>query len=690
MMTTLLIAAALGFRHLPARELGITHVVTLDEARRDEGSDRELSYVGKFFEPCETCSMTLNPAGDLVAVLEYPRGGADERASAYVSIISVRAQLQYRVGRIDRPEQLWHLDWSGDRTLMLTIHDGNSKTRVVVMRIRDSDGEVVEAPWCKIDRAGYFVHSLPGDEDHVLFAFANEREEWHYHLARLDVSHCDGIAAQLTPANRLNRRFSKGALGWLADPQGRVRAAVTIEGDEVAMWRGQSADGEFERVATFVKGDSLSVEAFTGDGERLVALSNKGRDTVAAFELDPTTGHLGKELYSLPDRDLDGAIINAADGALIGFTYTSRGRRESHLIDSALASTQRTLDATFPGKSVSVLGYDRSRNRYLVLVGGPTDPGSFYLLDQREKSATLLARVRQNLVELPLSEPTVLTVKSPAGLTLDARLTLPSGVAGKPPLVVMPHGGPVHIQDDVDFDPSVQFLASRGMAVLTVDYRGSGGRGRRFADAGKKQWGKGIEDDIDAAVDDVVARGLVDPARICIAGSSYGGYSALMGIIRRPERYRCAASYAGTTDLPLWLTEGTAATEAGRRARIEVLGDPRTDAAALVAASPVYQYRKLTRPLLIAHGVHDSRVSVEHALRLRMMLGEGPQRQWLFYDGGHAYTAPAHYFLRVARLVEQALGLDASGWLARMTALEGKIVERKTESQYVLPDTIVP
>ncbi|HKA14451.1 MAG TPA: alpha/beta fold hydrolase [Myxococcota bacterium] len=231
------------------------------------------------------------------------------------------------------------------------------------------------------------------------------------------------------------------------------------------------------------------------------------------------------------------------------------------------------------------------------------------------------------------------------------------------PLVVMPHGGPIGVQDTREFDPVVQSLAAHGYAVLQVNYRGSSGKGTGFREAGMGSWGEGIEDDIEAALDTVESKQLVDGDRVCIFGGSYGGYSALIGITRRPQRYRCAAAMAAPTDLLLMSSEYIGSAE-GQRAFEKIVGNPDTDREHLIAISPAYRAAEMNVPILLMQGDQDRVVDPEHAYRMREMLeANGKPYEWMIIEGAtHDPTAGQWQQLmdRVDRFLAQYLQRSAA------------------------------
>jgi dipeptidyl aminopeptidase/acylaminoacyl peptidase len=253
------------------------------------------------------------------------------------------------------------------------------------------------------------------------------------------------------------------------------------------------------------------------------------------------------------------------------------------------------------------------------------------------------------------------------GMTLHGYLTLPAGAEGadEPPLVVYPHGGPYGARDVWGFDPAVQFLASRGYAVLQVNFRGSGGYGRAYEQSGYRRMGLQMQDDLTDAVEWVVGKGFADPGRVCIYGAGYGGYAALMGLIRTPKLYRCAIDYGGPVDLALLYRTNVAAGRYGSddAARLwwsMTLGDPIEDAKRLRETSPVFLVDRIRAPLLVIHGQLDDRVSIEHYHRLTTALDEaGRTYETLVKErsgtGLHAQADQVELYSRVERFLEKQL-----------------------------------
>jgi dipeptidyl aminopeptidase/acylaminoacyl peptidase len=335
-------------------------------------------------------------------------------------------------------------------------------------------------------------------------------------------------------------------------------------------------------------------------------------------------------------------IYDYSRSQLLATTYLDAGEMHYAYLESGDQGQREILKRAFPDRSVATTSISADRRRLSVLASGPHDPGIFYHFDLDSGRATEIGKVAPWLDNNALGEVRAFKVRSSDEIEIDAFLTMPPLFEDRPPLVVMPHGGPVGVMDLRTFDPVIQYLARSNFAVLQVNYRGSGGYGRAFREAGHRQWGRGIENDIDAAVEYVMEQGWVDTDRMCVVGASYGGYSALMSVIRHPDRYRCAASYAGVTDIALLFNSSDwASSEEAREEMAEVAGNPESEYDELREYSPVYHADKIGVPIFLAHGVQDGRVDVDHAHRMKAMLElhEVPLRWELMEDYGHGFPS---------------------------------------------------
>lgn len=346
----------------------------------------------------------------------------------------------------------------------------------------------------------------------------------------------------------------------------------------------------------------------------------------------------GERTVAMSDPVLDPAFtVWSADGREpIGAAYgTGVPRARFWNPNDPDAKLLRQLETAFPEDAVWFSSGSRDGQHLIIGVSSDRDPGSYYLMDRAKKTTALLARAKPWLNPETLARAQPFAFKARDGLELNGYLTLPIDAKGMPPLVVMPHGGPYWVQDGWGYDEEVQILAANGYAVLRVNFRGSDGFGWSFIEAGRKQWGRKMQDDVTDATRWAIAQGKIDPQRICIFGSSYGGYAALMGVVREPTLYRCAISTAGATDLNITRKWGdTHQTEGGRYYLDNYIGD---DPEELFENSPLKHVAKIQVPVLLVHGEHDPRVSFEHAKAMQAAMQKAGKPLETYFFGNETH-----------------------------------------------------
>ncbi|MDI1366026.1 MAG: S9 family peptidase [bacterium] len=344
-------------------------------------------------------------------------------------------------------------------------------------------------------------------------------------------------------------------------------------------------------------------------GVMLAAARAEGKDTLALRKFDLRTMALGETLAEAPGRDIEVALYTPG-GDLLAAGYTE-DRRAYQFIDPAFAAHFRALNKYLGGEcNIDFFDVSADGTRFLARIDGPRDAGSYYFYDRVAKRFDALGQARPWLTQDRLAKVETLAVKTRDSAAITAYLTVPLA-PGPRPLVVMPHGGP-EVRDSVEYDAFAQVLAAQGWLVLQPNFRGSGGYGKAFADAGRKRWGDRMQQDIEDAVAQVVASGRVDAGKIAICGYSYGGYAALMGAVLRPDLYKAVAAIAGDSDL--METIAFAKAEEGEDSPaylywLETIGDPATDGEMMRAASPALHADKIKAPVLLIHGTKDEIVA---------------------------------------------------------------------------------
>lgn len=450
---------------------------------------------------------------------------------------------------------------------------------------------------------------------------------------------------------RLNTRTGRAkdidlplhASNWVFGQDQEPLAVMTTQEGRSA-WHIRQPDGRWNRGEDF---DNLVRGGFAPRFEApdgtLYGLAGEQGFT-AVYVVDRATGKpKGKPVVAVQGFDVNPQFI-ANDKKLLGLRFTVDAE-VTQWLDDGMKALQAGIDKAMPA-TVNRLSVPHHGDSPWVLVQAFSDaqPTVTYIYN---RSTRKLARLGQALPDIEAKaggQTDFYRVPARDGLPLPVYLTLPPGGGKKLPAVLLVHGGPWVRGANWSFDPEVQFLASRGYAVLEPAFRGSTGYGQKHFLAGFREWGRAMQDDLMDALRWAIDQGHVDPQRVCIAGASYGGYAALMGLARDGEAFRCAVSWVGVSD-PLLLFDGTWSdiTEEARKYGLnQMVCDPVADAERLKAVSPVHQASRIKKPLMLAYGGWDTRVSIEHGERLRSALKpHNPGVEWVVYpEEGHGWSRP--------------------------------------------------
>lgn len=500
----------------------------------------------------------------------------------------------------------------------------------------DIDGGSRKEIFDTSDGSGYRVlHPLPEDDRRMLVARYHYTDQGQPSPIYLDIY--DG---EKRPAGDVP--LDDDIFGLVADNDGTIRGAV-------AMTMGDSLDERDLRLYVRHDGDwrqveldaarpspSISFLGFSSDNSQVYFQSNHDmaeNDRRGVFRYDFDTEEV-ELLFRHEEVDVSG-LLESHEGDILG-AYTRFGPMNYHFFEDKV---EEDIDAVrmltgvvqaFPGNDVTFTSASRDGSKAVVFVRGDQNPGEFYLLDTETMEMRFLVAALPDLPKEELVEMKPVTFEARDGLELHGLLTLPEEQKENLPLIVNVHGGPFGIVDRWGYNPEAQLMAHHGYATLQVNYRGSGGRGEDFERAGWKEWGGKMQDDVTDATRWAIEQGIADEDRICIYGGSYGGYAALMGVIREPDLYQCAVGYVGVYDLP-WFRSGdgndfSSQQGYGRRGRqaferfmSTAVGD---DMEKLRANSPVHNVDKITADLYLVHGGSDVRVVIGHLERLKKALDE--------------------------------------------------------------------
>ena len=455
-------------------------------------------------------------------------------------------------------------------------------------------GEVISLP-------ENFVAAIDGDPDHLLVSRCN-----------YDSGSCI-VEIRKALIGRLYRRGEPQTTGpathatLLTDRKGKVHFAISWADDGTSKTWVLGSDGKTWAEINDEAKTGLVVYpmGLAGDGKSafLQAERSEGTDVVESYDFAT-----GKRTDLLRDASSDPLwyIVSTDTQEPIGAYYNAtRPRMQFWNPQHPQAKLLTDLQKLFPTKFVALTSASRDYSKVVFQVSGDTDPGTFYFLDRKANKARVLTKSHPWVEPATLATSREITLTARDGLPLRGVLSLPPGAVEKNlPLVVLVHGGPYGVMDTFSYDTETQIIAQQGYAVLQVNFRGSGGAGKAFLNKGMRQWGKAMQDDVTDATQWAIKQGIADPKRVCIFGSSYGAYSAMMGAIREPDLYRCAAGYAGVYDLnKMYKWDNLRRSDLGLDYLKRALG---TDKADLEAHSPAAQAGRIKANVFLAHGRLDS------------------------------------------------------------------------------------
>ena len=444
--------------------------------------------------------------------------------------------------------------------------------------------------------------------------------------------------------SKLVQPAKSGVWDWFADDRGVVRMGFERLGNGAikVLYRRTEAD-DFKSIAKVTEDTSddtlWDITRIINNSDEGYVLKQNDAGQVVLRKFNYATRTPGETIYTAPGGwDLTDVMLNDANQPLVAY-YTDDYDR-TVWFDPKMKATQARFERALKGNEVQIFSRARDGSRMLVWAGRENNPGALYVFTAATSNLTVMTGLKAELMPDDLPKPSPINFKARDGTLIHGYLTLPLGRNPKAlPLIILPHGGPYGVRDKLDFDYEVQFLANRGYAVLQPNYRGSTGYGKTFEDLGSAQIGRKMQDDIDDAMDWAVAQGYADAKRVCVVGSSYGGYAALWAVTRNPERYRCAASFAGVTDWnqQLRYNRDFFTRKGAKKWRSRVRGDQ--PGFNLDMVSPVQQVARLTRPVLLAHGEDDTTVPFKQFKAMRDAAAKSgkPIELLTFANEGHGF-----------------------------------------------------
>ena len=598
-----------------------------------------LIPIETLFRNPELSRMELSPNGDYVAYL----APYEHRQNIFVKRIGEETATRITSAT---ERDLGNVVWVGNDRLVYAVDEGGNENWRIYAVDRDGGNPKLLTPERGV--AARIVGKVPGDEDRLLVS-SNQRDRRAMDLYKVDVK---TGAAELVVQN--DQRFAK----YVTDNAGTVRLAIATDGVNFALFHRLTDTAPFERILTTDFHELVSPLFFTPDNRSFYALSNRSRDKAAVVRVDPKDATDLEVIFQHPEYDASGLTREGSDRHLATATYVGE-TVERVFFDENVRNRYRDVQSQLPGLVIDFVSSAHGGNEFLIKAWSDRDPGTMYLYRAATKQLTRIGSVAPWIDSSQLAAVRPIAYRSRDGLTIHGYLTLPKGATGPLPTLLVIHGGP-WARDQWRADPEVQFLANRGYAVLQINYRGSTGYGRAFTDAGFKQWGRAMQNDITDGAHWLIEQKIADPKRLGIYGISYGGYAALAGLAFTPELYRCGIDDCGVSDIGDWLNR--IPPQAPARAMLfTMVGDPEKDREALAEVSPLQHANRIKVPVLMAHGGNDPRVPQSHSDRMAAALkAAGVDVEYLTKGNeGHSFHLEENkieFYHRMERFLARHLG----------------------------------
>jgi dipeptidyl aminopeptidase/acylaminoacyl peptidase len=546
-----------------------------------------------FFRNPERTAYQISPSGGSIAFL----GPYENRLNIWVQ--SARGGAARRITAVTERDITAYF-WKSDKHILFFQDSGGDENFHVFSADPDGDNICDLTPL-----AGVQVRLVDDLHDHPneIIVALNQRKKEIFDAYRLNVETGELACIAENPGTIDH---------WVTDHEGKIRAATTTDGVNASLLYRDSPEQAWRTILTTTFRESFNPQFFTFDNRRLYGVSNLGRDKLAAIELDLDTG---REVQVLAENSqVDISVLNySRKRKVLTLAIFTNWKTERIFFDQPTQALYQELEGRLPGYEVVVISADDDETVFVVRTFSDRSLGAFYLYDSQSGALTKLADRAPWLPEDQLAEMKPIEYQARDGLTIHGYLSLPAGRKPKSlPVVINPHGGPWH-RDTWTFSPEVQFLVNRGFAVMQMNFRGSTGYGRMFWEAGFKEWGGKMQDDITDGVHWLIQQGLADSERVAIYGASYGGYAVLEGLVKTPDLYAAGVDYVGVSNLftffktipPYWAPY--------LQMMYEMVGHPEKDKDWFQQHSPALNAEKIRRPLLVAQGAKDPRVNINES-----------------------------------------------------------------------------
>jgi dipeptidyl aminopeptidase/acylaminoacyl peptidase len=583
----------------------------------------------------------LSPAGDRIAYI----APVDSVLNLWVMNIDGSEPMQLT---FDTNRGVTNYFWAENNTHILYMQDLAGEENTHVYRLDVATGDVLDMT--PFEEVKAYVSATDEDQPNTVIVEMNKTNPMFF-----DVYSCDLETGELTLLQENPGTTEDGdmVLGYMTDEYLNIRGMATIDPEDgtIVFFLKDVGSDEWVEFISFSALDTVSPERFSNDGRGLYYQSNLESNTTKLLYQDLDTGEI-TEIAHDSLADLGGVSFDPFTGEprAVSIHYL---KRNVEILDSSIQEDYDFLTHYREG-DFGIVSIDNADSTWIVAYFTPHTPALYYIYDRSMKEMTFLFNAIPALDDYQLADIKPLLIPARDGWELPGYLTLPVNAADEPlPMVLYVHGGP-WARDYYGYDPFAQMMANRGFAVLQVNFRASSGFGKEHLNAGNKEWGGLMQDDLTDAVKWATDEGIADPARVVIMGGSYGGYATLAGVTFTPDLYCAGVDYFGPSNLvtfretvpPYWRP-----LDAIMNIRI---GDLEEDAEMLQDRSPLNHVEQITVPMLIVQGANDPRVvQAESDQMVEALRNNGNEVYYIVYENeGHGFAIEANRLEFAGRIEE--------------------------------------
>ena len=596
------------------------------QALIDKGDCAQCTYsVEDFLRPAEIDNVSISPDGLYMAYL----APVNNRMNVFVKGIKDKQARQITFAT---ERDIRSYFWKDNQILFLQDKGGDENFHIFLAK-RDGSGTKDLTPFERV--RAEIISDTPTQKGEVLITL-NKNNPTFFEPYRLDIE-----TGNLQQVDTVKNQESAH---WFADSEGRILIKIVQIGTDHYYYYRKTETNAYDFLFKTALLDSF--EPLWIDKKQpnlLYASSNLNSNTATLIQYDLHKKAVHKVILEDPIFDIGsmGTALRTSElrGVVTHLSYQQE-KRKTVFFDTQTKKHFDFIQTQLPlGSILRLASQSYDEKTWIVHAFSDQNPGSYYLYDATKKKLEKFAQVKSWLDASNLSQTESFWFESRDGLKIQAYITFPKGKEPKKlPLVLNPHGGP-WARDIWAYNGQNQILASRGYAVLQVNYRGSTSFGRAMMEKSFKEWGKNMQNDLTDAVAYAIAKGWADEKRIAIYGGSYGGYATLAGVAFTPNLYACAIDYVGVSNLLTFMKTIPPYWQAFLAEIYLKVGNPETEKENLMATSPFYHADKIKTPLFVVQGANDPRVNIDESDQIvRALREKGVQVPYLVkYNEGHGF-----------------------------------------------------